>query len=200
MVLRPSAGSPDRPPPVRPFTDSCEQVGCVTFERGEDILGGEQEDARVSKEITSLQHFLGARGIGLFDKAAERNRLTPPVRALADFEIAMAISARGLDAERDHPPLRDDGLPLAYRLMEGGLVGDDYGRTVPPACLLRTWQRDRQRLRELGVPAESVAKRAMGWMLGFLESRAFVDPYLADPPLLCAGKWRKAHDRQAKPA
>lgn len=37
---------------------------------------------------------------------------------------------------------------------------------------------------ELGVPAERVAKRAVGRMLGFLESRAFAGPYLADQLLL----------------
>lgn len=37
---------------------------------------------------------------------------------------------------------------------------------------------------ELGVPADRVAKRAVGRMLGFLESRAFAGPYLADQLLL----------------
>ena len=37
---------------------------------------------------------------------------------------------------------------------------------------------------QLGVPAERVAKKAVGRMLGFLESSAFAGPYLADQLLL----------------
>ena len=37
---------------------------------------------------------------------------------------------------------------------------------------------------QLGVPAEKLAKRAVGRMTGYLESSAFAGPYLADQLLL----------------